>query len=72
MTGQTEQKWQEIKGVENVIIRGNEIMVLGIPENNDDENHNCDVMGCTSVMCVLYRGWLRAKEIGISTVEFVP
>lgn len=31
-----------------------EIIVLGLPEQ-DDENHNCDEMGCSTGSHVLYR-----------------
>lgn len=31
-----------------------EIVVCGMPRN-DDESHNCDEMGCSSVSHVLYR-----------------
>jgi len=31
-----------------------EIIVCGCPET-DDESHNCDAMGCTTVNHVLYR-----------------
>lgn len=34
-----------------------EIIVLGYP--GDDESHNCDEMGCSSVSHVLYRFWKR-------------
>ena len=62
-----EENFKEIKNAEKVLIRGNEIIILGCPEE-DDENHNCDVMGCGQ-WCVLFRGWLRAKEIGVTLHE---
>jgi hypothetical protein len=46
---------EEIKHVEHVIIRGDEIIILGT-SYNDDDNHNCDIMGCTSIMC--YLSWM--------------
>lgn len=61
--------WQEIKGIQHVLIRGDEILILGTPQQ-DDEKHNCDFAGCSSVMDVLFRGWLRGKEIHVSTVEY--
>ena len=61
--------WNEIKGIGRVLINGNEIVVLGSPEDDNDEAHNCDVMGCTNSECVLFRGWLRAKEIGVTLKE---
>lgn len=33
----------------------NEIIVTGMPDE-EDETHNCDVMGCTSVNHVIFRG----------------
>lgn len=32
----------------------NEIVITGTP-NEDDESHNCDVMGCSSVRHVIFR-----------------
>lgn len=34
-----------------------EIVVIGMPDE-DDETHNCDHMGCSSVSHVIYRGSL--------------
>lgn len=61
-------KWKEIKDVNRELINGNEVVVLGCPED-DDEAHYCDVMGCTNSECVLFRGWLRSKEIGVTLKE---
>ncbi len=38
-----------------------EIIVVGWPED-DDESHNCDVMGCSSVSHVLYRFQKTANQ----------
>lgn len=40
--------------VEGVFISDREIIITGIPDE-DDENHNCDAMGCSSVSHVLFR-----------------
>lgn len=38
----------------DVYVSNYEIVVTGMPDE-DDENHNCDHMGCTSVSHVLFR-----------------
>lgn len=43
------------------IITKKEIIVLGVPEEGD-ENHNCDAMGCSSVSHVVYRADLAASS----------
>lgn len=40
-----------------------EIIVIGEP-NDDDENHNCDFMGCSSINHVLYRFSKEATNEG--------
>lgn len=40
--------------IEAYITSSNEIVVMGQPKK-DDENHNCDAMGCGSLSHVLHR-----------------
>lgn len=49
-------KFKQILNVEKVLLCGNEILIIGQPEDDNDENHNCDQMGCSSVEHVLFRG----------------
>ncbi len=46
--------FEEIKDVTGVYVSKHEIVVTGHPEV-DDEEHNCDDLGCTSVSHVLFR-----------------
>jgi hypothetical protein len=46
--------FKEIEGVTNVYLSENQIVVVGIPDE-DDEDHNCDYMGCGSLTHVLFR-----------------
>lgn len=39
--------------VSGVFVSENKLVITGLPE--DDESHNCDEMGCSSVSHVLYR-----------------
>lgn len=55
--------FSEIKNVTGVFINGNEVVITGTP-NEDDEKHNCDEMGCGSCDHVLLLGLLRLKEKG--------
>jgi hypothetical protein len=48
----TEKKRMEID--RECVETETEIIVLGQPDT-DDEEHNCDCMGCSSVSHVLYR-----------------
>lgn len=57
--------FHEIKNVTGVFRKGNEIVVCGVPDP-DDETHNCDYMGCGSVSCVLLRGCFSPLRIGYS------
>jgi hypothetical protein len=41
-----------------VYISDHEIVITGMPDE-DDENHNCDHMGCSSVNHVLFRSPLN-------------
>lgn len=47
-------KYKEIENISGVFVSENEIVVTGTP-HEDDDNHNCDVMGCSSVSHVIYR-----------------
>lgn len=38
-----------------VWVSDHEIVITGMPDD-EDENHNCDHMGCSSINHVLYRG----------------
>jgi hypothetical protein len=51
--------FKEIENVTNVLVSPNEIVVCGIPDE-DDESHNCDEMGCSSVSHVIARHKLPA------------
>jgi hypothetical protein len=46
--------YREIENVDGVFVSDREIVITGVP-NEDDETHNCDEMGCSSVACVLFR-----------------
>jgi hypothetical protein len=43
-----------IDRVDGIFIGKGEIVITGSPIS-DDENHNCDMMGCSSISHVLYR-----------------
>lgn len=45
--------YKEIKDVDGVFVSDNEIVVTGMPD--EDSEHDCDDMGCTSVSHVLFR-----------------
>ena len=51
-------EFKQIKNVEAVYISGNEIIITGAPDDND-EGHNCDEMGCSSLEHILLRGCFR-------------
>lgn len=62
-------KWVEIKNVESVFLRGNEIIVTGHPLYNEDieheeADHNCDQMGCNSVEHIILRGYVNGMVKG--------
>ena len=48
--------YKEVENITGVYIdkRDGEIVVCGIPDE-EDENHDCDQMGCSSISHVLYR-----------------
>lgn len=52
--------FKEIKNVEGVYVSDNEIVITGIPDP-DDEKHNCDTLGCSSVSHVLFRAKFNNK-----------
>ena len=56
-------QFKKIKNVGSVFVFGNEIVITGVPDS-DDEVHNCDAMGCNSVEHVLLRGQFRFIERG--------
>ncbi len=47
-------------GHPNIYSNGHEVIILGMPA--EDSDHNCDVMGCSSVDHVIYRGPLKEPE----------
>ena len=47
------ERFKELEHVQ-VYAAGDEVVITGFPDE-DDESHNCDVMGCSSVSHVLYR-----------------
>jgi hypothetical protein len=49
----TTNKFEELKNVA-MLKSNNQLLILGTPKE-DDENHNCDAMGCNSVEHVLFR-----------------
>lgn len=57
-------KFKELLNVEKVLVRGNEFVIIGQPEDSNDESHNCDQMGCSTVEHVLYRGCCYAALKG--------
>ena len=50
----TPKGYKEIEHVDGAFISDKEIVITGAP-NEDDETHNCNVMGCSSVAHVLFR-----------------
>ena len=46
--------YKEIEGVTEVFVSDEEIVITGIPDE-DDESHNCDYMGCGSLSHVIFR-----------------
>jgi hypothetical protein len=50
--------YREIKNVSNVFVSDVDIVITGYPEE-DDESHNCDEMGCSSVSHVLFRAYIK-------------
>ncbi|MCE5227893.1 MAG: hypothetical protein LLG05_18795 [Porphyromonadaceae bacterium] len=52
--------YRALKDIAGVFISDDEIVVTGEPDD-DDENHNCDEMGCSSVSPVIFRSYLRKE-----------
>lgn len=50
--------YRELKGITGVFVSDDEIVVTGEPDE-DDESHNCDEMGCSSVSHVIFRANLK-------------
>lgn len=48
--------YKELLGVERVIIVDKNIIITGNLIDSNDEKHNCDIMGCSSVEHVILRG----------------
>lgn len=46
--------FEELEGVESVYMSDREIVITGTPDDNDD-SHDCDALGCSSVNHVLIR-----------------
>jgi deoxycytidylate deaminase len=46
--------YKELERVTSVYVSDREIVVTGVP-GTDDETHNCDFMGCSSVSHVIFR-----------------
>lgn len=45
-----------------VYVRGEEVVIVGTPdESTDGDEHNCDAMGCSSILHVILRGRMRWK-----------
>ena len=58
-------KYKEVKNISSVFMCGNEIVITGTPVD-EDEKHNCDEMGCSSVEHILLRGQFRFVQKGYS------
>ena len=43
-----------MKNIDSVFISDGKIVITGWPDE-DDESHNCDAMGCSSVSHVIFR-----------------
>lgn len=53
--------YKEIEDVDGVFVSDGEIVVTGQPKE-DDENHDCNVMGCSSVSHVLFRARIGGTQ----------
>lgn len=56
------KKWHRVLG--EAIITKHELLIIGQPVP-DDESHNCDAMGCSSVSHVLERRHLHEDVAGL-------
>ena len=61
--------YEEIKNVTGVYRKDGQIVICGIPDE-DNEIHDCDYMGCSSISHVLFRGYYPIEYIGYK--EGVP
>jgi hypothetical protein len=52
--------YRALKDVTGVFVSDDEIVVTGEPDD-DDENHNCDEMGCSSVSHVIFRANFKTE-----------
>lgn len=59
-----EERYKRLLGVDAAYIREDDIIILGCPEDGDDEKHNCDEMGCGGLDHVLLRGQFRFMQKG--------
>jgi|HigsolmetaGSP19D_1036257.scaffolds.fasta_scaffold123517_2 hypothetical protein len=51
----TPKEFVEMKNVTAVFMGDDEIVILGTPDEEVNEEHNCDYMGCSSVEHVIFR-----------------
>lgn len=56
-----------LRDVDVIITDDDRLFVTGIVPDDDDEWHNCDVMGCDAVQHVLVQGTVRV--IGVSVFD---
>lgn len=59
-------KYKKLLGVREIYIRDDDIVIIGQPADSEDDNHNCDVMGCSSMEHILLRGQFRFVQKGYS------
>ena len=50
--------YRELKNIDSVFISGRQNSYYGWPDE-DDESHNCDAMGCSSVSRYIQSGFMR-------------
>lgn len=55
----------EMKNATSVFISDDEIVILGTPDEEVNEEHNCDYMGCSSVEHVIFRAKFRDETARI-------
>ncbi len=54
--------YRRVKGTpQEVFVGKGQVIVIGCPEE-DDEEHNCDVMGCGSVEHIIFRAHIAEVE----------
>ena len=59
-------KFKKLIGIQDVYIRGNDMVITGQPADCEDDNHDCDVMGCGSLGHVILRGQFLFVQKGYS------